>query len=47
MPYTGNPQQGNIPDGWKAIMGGLTPEAHIPYRVSMGLVTEVGKPYSE
>ena len=44
MPCTGNPQHGDIPDGWKAIMEDLVPDAHIPYKVRMGLVTEISKP---
>ena len=44
MPYTGDPQHGGIPDGWKAIMENFVPEAHLPYKVRMGLVTEISKP---
>ena len=47
MPYTGNPEHGNIPEAWKSIIGELTSaasNAHIPYRVRMSLVIEVGKP---
>ena len=42
VPYTGNPDYGEIPEAWKPIMGSLTSassSAHIPYGVRMGLVT--------
>ena len=35
---------GEIPEPWKAIMTQLVPEAHIPYKVRMNLITEVSKP---
>ena len=41
MPYTGNPQQGTIPDGWKTIMSDLDIPKNIPYRIRRNLVTEM------
>ena len=44
MPYTGNPQDGDIPEGWKSIMSHFAPEPHIPYKARMNLITEISKP---
>ena len=34
MPYTGDPQQNRIPEGWKTIMSNLETPKSIPYRIS-------------
>ena len=45
MPYTGNPQYGEIPSAWRPILGPITSIGeHVPYRIRMGLVTEIGEP---
>ena len=41
MPYTGNPQQNRIPEGWKTIMSELDMPKNIPYRIRRNLVTEM------
>ena len=41
MPYTGNPQQRSIPDGWKTIMSDLEIPNNMLYRIRRNLVTEM------
>ena len=41
MPYTGDPQQNRIPEGWKTIMSELEVPKNIPYRIRRNLVTEM------
>ena len=41
MPYTGDPQQNRIPEGWKTIMSELDMPKNIPYRIRRNLVTEM------
>ena len=41
MPFTGNPQERLIPEGWKTIMSDLEVPKTMPYRIRRNLVTEM------
>ena len=41
MPYTGDPQQRSIPEGWKTIMSDLEIPNNLVYRIRRNLVTEM------